>query len=116
MAIMQDEVFGPVVPILKITDFDEAVAITNNSQYGLSAYLFTNDFKRIMRAVQDISFGEIYLNRIGPEALQGYHTGYRSSGPGGDDGVHGLEAYLRKKTVYANFSGRNQDGLMPYGA
>jgi lactaldehyde dehydrogenase/glycolaldehyde dehydrogenase len=116
MAIMQDEVFGPVVPILRISDFDEAVAITNNSQYGLSAYLFTNDFKRIMRAVQDISFGEIYLNRIGPEALQGYHTGYRSSGPGGDDGVHGLEAYLRKKTVYANFSGRNQEGLMPYGA
>ena len=115
MAIMRDEVFGPVVPILRIADFDEALAITNNSQYGLSAYLFTNDFKRIMHAVQEISFGEIYLNRIGPEALQGYHTGYRSSGPGGDDGVHGLEAYLRKKTVYANFSGRAQDGLMPYG-
>lgn len=114
MAIMRDEVFGPVVPIMKISGFDEALDIANNSQYGLSAYLFTNDFKRIMQAVQEITFGEIYLNRIGPEALQGYHTGYRSSGPGGDDGVHGLEAYLRKKTVYANFSGRNQEGLMPY--
>lgn len=115
MAIMRDEVFGPVIPILKVTDFEQALMVANASSYGLSAYLFTNDFKRIMRAVQDVNFGEIYINRIGPEALQGYHTGYRNSGPGGDDGVHGLETYLRKKTVYVNYSGQPQAGLMPYG-
>lgn len=114
MDIMRDEVFGPVVPLMKIRDFDHAAEIANASSYGLSAYLFTNDFRRIMRAVHEIDFGEVYLNRIGPEALQGFHTGYRNSGPGGDDGVHGLESYLRKKTVYVNHSGRAQPGLMPY--
>jgi lactaldehyde dehydrogenase/glycolaldehyde dehydrogenase len=99
---------------MRISSFEEAVEITNESRYGLSAYLFTNDFARIMRAVQEVRFGEVYVNRIGPEALQGYHTGYRNSGPGGDDGLHGLEAYLRKKTVYANYSGKSPVGLMPW--
>ncbi|RVT84334.1 aldehyde dehydrogenase [Rhodobacteraceae bacterium CCMM004] len=114
MPIMRDEIFGPVVPLMKVADFDEAVSIANDSRYGLSAYLFTNDFSRIMRAVQDVRFGEVYINRVGPEALQGYHTGYRNSGPGGDDGIHGLDAYLRKKTVYANYSGRSPVALMPW--
>jgi lactaldehyde dehydrogenase / glycolaldehyde dehydrogenase len=114
MAIMRDEIFGPVVPLMKIVDFEEAVSIANDSRYGLSAYLFTNDFTRIMQAVEKVRFGEIYINRIGPEALQGYHTGYRNSGPGGDDGVHGLDAYLRKKTVYANYSGVSPVNLMPW--
>jgi len=114
MAIMRDEIFGPVVPVMRVASFEEALKIANDSRYGLSAYLFTNDFTRIMRAVQDVHFGEIYINRIGPEALQGYHTGYRNSGPGGDDGIHGLDAYLRKKTVYANYSGKSPVGLMPW--
>ncbi len=115
MPIMQDEIFGPVVPVMKVADFDEALSVANESRYGLSAYLFTRDYRRIMRAVQDIRFGELYINRIGPEALQGYHTGYRNSGPGGDDGRHGLESYLRKKTVYVNWSDRSPVALMPWG-
>lgn len=114
MAIMRDEIFGPVVPVMKISSFEEALDIANDSRYGLSAYLFTNDFARIMKAVQDVRFGEIYVNRVGPEAVQGYHTGYRNSGPGGDDGIHGLDAYLHKKTVYANYSGKSPVGLMPW--
>jgi lactaldehyde dehydrogenase/glycolaldehyde dehydrogenase len=114
MAIMRDEIFGPVVPVMRVSSFDEALQVANDSNYGLSAYLFTNDFSRIMQAVRDVRFGEIYINRIGPEALQGYHTGYRNSGPGGDDGIHGLDAYLRKKTVYANASGVSPVALMPW--
>ncbi|MFN3722213.1 MAG: aldehyde dehydrogenase [Paracoccaceae bacterium] len=115
MAIMRDEVFGPVIPVMKVSGFDEAMHIANDSRYGLSAYLFTQDYRRIMQAVADIRFGEIYINRIGPESLQGYHTGYRNSGPGGDDGVHGLDSYLHKKTVYVNWSGGSPVALMPYG-
>lgn len=114
MAIMQDEIFGPVVPIMKIGDFEEALKVANDSHYGLSAYLFTNDFLKIMRAVNDVNFGEVFINRVGPESLQGYHNGYRNSGLGGDDGVHGLETFLRKKTVYANYSGKSPVALMPY--
>ena len=77
MAIMHNEIFGPVVPIVPFDSFDEAIAIANSSRYGLSAYLFTNDMPTIMRAVNEIGFGEVYVNRVGPESLQGYHVGYR---------------------------------------
>lgn len=115
MPLLRDEIFGPVTPVMAFDDFDEVVGLANDSHYGLSAYLFSNDFQRIMRAVNDVRFGEVYVNRIGPEALQGFHVGYRQSGLGGDDGLHGLDLYLQRQTVYANFSGRPMDGLMPYG-
>jgi len=114
MTIMRDEIFGPVVPISRFTSFEQVVGFANDSPYGLSAYLFTNDMQRIMRTVQDIDFGEIYVNRIGPESLQGFHVGYRQSGVGGDAGAPGLELYLKKKTVYLNYSGRPATSLMPY--
>ncbi len=113
--IMQSEVFGPVIPVVPFADFDEAVTIANSSRYGLSAYVFTNDFAKVMDTVTDIDFGEVYVNRIGPESLQGFHTGYRQSGIGGDDGEYGLEAYLRKKTVYVNYARHPVGALMPYG-
>lgn len=113
-AIMRDEIFGPVVPVMRVSGFDEALEVANDSRYGLSAYLFTNDVRRVMRAVQEVRFGELYVNRIGPESLQGFHTGYRNSGPGGDDGAHGLDHYLRKKTVYVNWSGSSPVKLMPW--
>ena len=115
MSIMQDETFGPVIPIVPFDSFDDVVTSANNSRYGLSAYLFTNNLKQVMEAVNTVEFGELYINRIGPESLQGYHVGYRNSGPGGDDGTHGLETYLRKKTVYVNYSDGPTTGLMPYG-
>ncbi len=105
MEIMQSEVFGPVSPLVRVGGFEEAVALANDSQYGLSAYLFTNDFRRIMRAVQDVDFGELYVNKSGPESFHAFHSGYRHSGIGGDDGRYGLEEYLRKKTVYLNYGG-----------
>jgi len=105
MPIMQREIFGPVVPIVSFDTIDEALAIANGSRYGLSSYLFTNDVRAIMRAVNELQSGEVYVNRVGPESLQGFHGGYGDSGVGGDDGIHGLEAYLRKKTIYLNYSG-----------
>jgi lactaldehyde dehydrogenase/glycolaldehyde dehydrogenase len=103
MEIVQREVFGPVLPIQPFDDFDEVVSLANDSPYGLSAYVFTSDLHRAMRAIDDIDFGEIYVNKIGPEQLQGFHTGYRLSGMGGDDGPYGYERYLRRKTVYLHY-------------
>ncbi len=115
MPIMQNEIFGPVVPIVSFRDFDDVLKSANASRYGLSAYLFTNDLRRVMRAVNEIDFGELYVNRIGPESLQGFHVGYRQSGLGGDDGAHGLEIYMKKKTVYLNYGDAPATTLMPYG-
>jgi len=114
MDSLKQETFGPVIPIVPFDTLDDVVAEANDSDYGLSAYLYTNDMQTIMRAVNEVAFGELYVNRIGPEALQGFHVGYRHSGIGGDDGLHGLETYLRKKTVYLNYSGDPTVPLMPY--
>lgn len=107
---MQREIFGPVVPVARFSTPDEAFALANDSTYGLSAYLFTNEMPSIMRAVRDVDSGELYINRIGPESLQGFHVGYRQS----DDGNAGLEIYLKKKTVYMNYAGSAPTTLMPY--
>ena len=90
MDIVQDEVFGPVLSLIKVKDFDEALTRANDSRYGLSAYLFTNDLSRILRMGRELDFGEIYVNRGSGEEPQGFHHGYRESGLGGEDGQHGL--------------------------
>jgi len=115
MSIMHKEIFGPVLPIMPFGDFDEALRIANASRYGLSAYLYTQHMPTIMKAVRQVEFGELYVNRVGPESLQGFHLGYGDSGVGGDDGAHGQETYLRKKTVYLNHGGASPVALMPYG-
>jgi lactaldehyde dehydrogenase / glycolaldehyde dehydrogenase len=103
MDIVQSEVFGPVLPIQPFDNFDEVVNLANDSRYGLTSYVFTSNLHKAMRAIEDIDFGEIYVNKIGPEQLQGFHTGYRLSGMGGDDGPYGYERYLRRKTVYLHY-------------
>ncbi|WP_462410434.1 aldehyde dehydrogenase [Neobacillus sp. Marseille-QA0830] len=103
MEIVQEEVFGPVIPVIKFSNFEEALEMANDSSFGLSAYLFTNDYKKIMKSVHHIDFGEIYINRSGPESFHAFHGGYRNSGVGGDDGKYGLDGYMKKKTVYMNY-------------
>ncbi|MCY3834823.1 MAG: aldehyde dehydrogenase [Anaerolineaceae bacterium] len=104
MAIMREEIFGPIVPVVRVRDFEEALALANDSEYGLSAYLYTRDMRRLMRAVDELHFGEIYVNRGIGELVQGFHHGYRRSGLGGEDGIYGIEGYLQKKTLYVNYS------------
>ena len=104
LAIMKEETFGPVIAAMAVTDFDQALAHANDSDYGLSAYVLTRDNRRIMRCVNELSFGEIYVNRPLGESPHGFHTGYRRSGIGGEDGQHGIEGFMRKKTLYNNFA------------
>ena len=103
MEVMREEVFGVVSLVMRIHSFDEAIELANDSDYGLSAFLFTNDMRLIQRAVLELDFGEIYVNRPMGEQRQGFHNGYKLSGTGGEDGKYGLENYLEKKTFYVNF-------------
>ena len=104
MKIMQQEIFGPVVPVARVGSFEEAIKLANESDFGLAAYLFTNDFRRVQRTVLELDFGEIYVNRPIGEQRQGFHNGFKLSGVGGEDGKYGIENYLQKKTYYVNFS------------
>ena len=103
MAIMREEIFGPVIPVMEFSNFEEGLRLANDSRFGLAAYLFTNDMNRVMRAVRDLECGELYINRGPGESIHGFHNGWKESGIGGDDGKYGLDHYLQKKTVYLRF-------------
>jgi lactaldehyde dehydrogenase/glycolaldehyde dehydrogenase len=66
--------------------------------------------------VEGCDFGELYVNKIGPEQLNGYHTGYRSSGIPGDDGTHGPVKYSRRRTAYTSWREQSAAELMPIAA
>jgi lactaldehyde dehydrogenase/glycolaldehyde dehydrogenase len=106
MQVMRDETFAPITPVMGVTSVAEALALANDSRYGLSAYLFTEDYRSAMRLVRDVKAGEIFLNRIGGESYHAFHNGHRDSGIGGEDGKHGVLAYTQLKSVYFNFADR----------
>lgn len=101
--IAREEVFGPVLPLLAYRDWDEAIRRANESRYGLSSYVFTRDLSLAEKAIRELRFGETYVNRVGPETPQGYHTGFRQSGLGGEGTVWGVRDYLQLKTVYVDW-------------
>jgi len=103
MQIMRDETFGPVTPILGIGSLEEAVEVANDSRYGLSAYIFSRDYQAIMRTVDALRFGEIYINRTRGESLHAHHSGFGESGIGGEDGKWGLLRYTQIKTAYHHY-------------
>jgi acyl-CoA reductase-like NAD-dependent aldehyde dehydrogenase len=77
MTIMRDEIFGPVIPVMEFSNFEEGLRLANDSRFGLGAYLFTNDMNRIMRAVGDLERGELYINRGPGESIHGFHSGWK---------------------------------------
>jgi acyl-CoA reductase-like NAD-dependent aldehyde dehydrogenase len=98
-AIAQDEVFGPVLVVLPYRDDDDAVAIANNSIFGLSGAVFGTDAERATALARRLRVGTVSVNGgmyYGPDAPFG---GYKQSGIGREMGVPGLEEYLETKTI-----------------
>ncbi len=98
--IVHEESFGPILPVLKFSSFEEVIGYANDCEYGLAAMVFTNDMNTIMKCNDELEYGEIYVNRGHGEQHQGFHNGYKLSGSGGEDGKYGFEQYLEKKTFY----------------
>ena len=103
MQIIQEEVFGPVLPVMKFSTLDEAIALANDCEYGLTSSIFSENFNKVMHACDQLEFGETYVNREHFEAIQGFHAGWKKSGLGGADGKHGMEEYLQTKVIYAQY-------------
>ncbi|WP_035185912.1 aldehyde dehydrogenase [Alteribacter aurantiacus] len=103
MDILQEEIFGPVLPIATYKDLDDAIALANDSVYGLSSSIFSENYHEVMRAINELKFGEVFVNREHFEALQGYHAGWRQSGLGGADGKYGVEEYLQTTVAYMQY-------------
>jgi lactaldehyde dehydrogenase / glycolaldehyde dehydrogenase len=103
MKIVQEEVFGPVLPIVPFDTLEEVIGMANDSQYGLTANVYTNNYKHMMELTTKLECGEVYVNRQQGEAYQGFHAGWKQSGIGGDDGKQGFEEFLQTKTVYLKY-------------
>lgn len=103
MEVVRKEVFGPVLPVLSFSDFDEAVSLANDCEYGLTSSIYTTNVNTAMWGLRKLKFGETYVNRENFEAMQGFHAGWRKSGIGGADGKHGLMEYLQTQVAYVQY-------------
>lgn len=101
---VREEIFGPVLPVVKVGSFEEAISISNARNDGLSAYLYTESYRKFMHAVANLEVGTIFINRGIVGNIQGYHSGHKRSGLGGEDGIYGIEGYLQKRTIYLDNS------------
>jgi acyl-CoA reductase-like NAD-dependent aldehyde dehydrogenase len=99
MRVMREETFGPVAPIMKFKTVDEAISLANDTEFGLAAYIFTNDLKTALRAAEGLEAGGIGVNVNNVVDLQAPFGGWKQSGLGRELGHYGLEAYLETKHI-----------------
>ncbi|MGZ4295913.1 MAG: aldehyde dehydrogenase family protein [Solirubrobacteraceae bacterium] len=97
--VMTEEVFGPVLPVLRFTDFDDAIARANDTPYGLGSSIWTHDARLIHRAAQEIDSGMTWVNQIhyGYDELP--FGGVKASGFGKEHGTEALDSYVELKSV-----------------
>jgi aldehyde dehydrogenase (NAD+) len=110
MRIAQEEIFGPVVSVMRCRSFEEAVSIANGVKYGLSASIYTQDVNRAFAAMRDLETGIFYVNAptIGAEVHLPF-GGTKSTGNGHREaGTAALEVFSEWQSVYVDFSGRLQ--------
>jgi aldehyde dehydrogenase (NAD+) len=112
MRIAQEEIFGPVVAVLKCRSFEEGAEIVNGTRYGLSSAIYTRDVNLTARAERELESGLVYINAstIGAE-IQLPFGGYKHSGSGHPEvggRMGALDFFTRIKTVYRDYSGRLQ--------
>jgi aldehyde dehydrogenase (NAD+) len=110
MRIAQEEIFGPVVSVIPCKSFEQAVAIGNGVQYGLSASIYTRDINRAFAAMRDMDTGIFYVNAptIGAEVHLPF-GGTKATGNGHREaGTAALDVFSEWKSIYIDFSGRLQ--------
>ncbi len=98
MQIAKKEIFGPVLSIIPFETEEEAISITNETEYGLGNYLQTEDKEKAKRVAKKLRSGCVYINGQGADPGTPF-GGYRQSGNGREGGVWGLEEYLETKTI-----------------
>lgn len=110
MRIAQEEIFGPVVSIIKVASFEEAIEVNNNVIYGLSSSIYTKDVNRVFKAQRDLDTGIVYINAgtTGAEihlpfgGTKGTGNGHR------DSGIAALDVFTEWKSIYVDYSGKLQ--------
>lgn len=102
MRIAQEEVFGPVLSIIKFKNEDEAVAIANDIRFGLAAGIWTEDIPRGIRVAQRIEAGIVWVNTYRAVSFMSPFGGYKDSGVGRENGMGAIRDFLETKSVWMN--------------
>ena len=110
MRLAQEEIFGPTLSVIEVSSFEEAIAVNNDSKFGLSSAIYSQDINRLQRAVRDITTGILYINSgtTGAE-IQFPFGGNRGTGNGHREaGIAGIDVFTEWKVVYTDYSGKLQ--------
>lgn len=101
----REEIFGPVLSVLTVDSFDQAIAMANSTEYGLAASIFTANVKRAIRGARAIRAGTVTVNSFGEGDISTPFGGFKSSGFGGrDNGIHAHDQYTQLKTIWVDLS------------
>jgi betaine-aldehyde dehydrogenase len=115
MVIMREETFGPAVPIMEYTTFDEAIKLTNDCVFGLGAVLISNDPKKIKQFFDDVKAGTIWINDPLTDNYAGPFGGMKYSGGARELGEVGLDEFREVKHVHWDFNMEDKSYWYPYG-
>jgi acyl-CoA reductase-like NAD-dependent aldehyde dehydrogenase len=115
MTIMSEETFGPAIPIMSYTRFDEVIRLVNDSKYGLGATLRSNDPKLIKHFFEEVKAGTIWINDPLTDNFAGPFGGMKMTGGGRELGEEGLFTFMETKHVHWDFDEEPKSWWYPYG-
>ena len=115
MLVMREETFGPVIPLMPYKDFDEAIQLANDCQYGLGASLMTYDAKLVKRFYEEVQAGTIWINDPLTDNFAGPFGGMKMSGQGRELGQEGFDEFCQVKHVHWDVEGELKEYWYPYG-
>jgi acyl-CoA reductase-like NAD-dependent aldehyde dehydrogenase len=102
MRIAQEEIFGPVAAVIEVADVDEAIAVANDTMYGLASAVWTSDVSKAHKVARGIKAGTVWVNTAGLYDPSVSFGGYKQSGFGRELGRHSMEGYTQTKSVWVN--------------
>ena len=103
--LAREEIFGPVLSVIEVSSFDEAISIANDTDYGLCASIFTSNAKRAIRGARAIRAGTVTVNSYGEGDITTPFGGYKQSGFGGrDNSIHAHDQYTQLKTIWIDLA------------
>lgn len=102
---VREEIFGPVLTVLTVESFDEAISLANDTEYGLAASIFTANVKKAIRGARSIRAGTVTVNSFGEGDISTPFGGFKASGFGGrDNGIQAHDQYTQIKTIWVDLS------------